>query len=126
MKTRELFEMVTKDRNNYAEMIKFCCEDYILNNSIVEKYNEHYCDIEVFCGSDYDEEADQFAEVYQWYIINEQDAQRFAEYTNELVYFLPEFDMYVLAVTHFGTPWGGVSSNWKSLEQYIEENGEEF
>ena len=28
-----------------------------------------------------------------------------------------ELDLYLLCVTHFGTMWSGVPSNWKSLEE---------
>lgn len=108
-------DFITKlkeERTSYADMVSFCSENMILNNQIIGKYNEHYCDIEVYCGSDFDEDEEP-KEFFQFYIISESDAERFEEYTNETVYYLPEFEMYVLAVDHWGTPWSGVSSNWK-------------
>lgn len=109
----EFTRKLKEERTSYADMVGFCSENMILNNEIINKYNEHYFDLEVYCGSDYDEDEDTSTEVFQWYIISELDAERFEEYTNELVYHLPEFDIYLLAVTHWGTPWSGVSSNWK-------------
>lgn len=109
----EFTKKLKEERTTYRAMCEFCAEDMILNNEIISKYNEHYCDLEIYCGSDYDEESEEYTEVFQWYIIGSADAERFEEFTNELVYYLPEFDMYVLAVTHWGTAWDGVASNWK-------------
>ena len=47
------------------------------------------------------------------FIISDSDAERLSEYTNELVYYCEPLDLYILGVTHFGTPWSGVSANWK-------------
>lgn len=100
----------------YEEMINICTDrNLILNNSIIEEYNKHYYDLEVFCGSDYDEDEDEYTEVFQYFIITESSAEFIANYTDELVYYLPEFDMYLLGVTHFGTPWSSVSANWKTI-----------
>ena len=65
----------------------------------------------------YDEESDEYVDIYQQYIITSQDAERLAEYTNEIVVYNDELDLYLLCVTHFGTMWSGVPSNWKSLEE---------
>lgn len=111
---RENFVKELKEtRTTYREMIDFCCENMILNNDIIAKYNEHYYDVEVYSGLDFDEETEEFVEIFQYYIISGNDAERLADYTNEIVYYLPEFDMYLLGATHWGTAWDGVSANWK-------------
>ena len=56
---------------------------------------------------------DYYYDVYQYFIIDDRDAERLKEYTNELVYYCEVLDMYILGVTHFGTPWNGVPANWK-------------
>lgn len=109
----ELLQKLSKECNTYHDMVDWCCDSMILNNDIISKYNEHYCDAEVYCGSDYDEDADEYTEVFQWYIISQDGANRLSEWTNELVYYLPEFDMYLLGVTHYGTAWNYVNANWK-------------
>ena len=64
-------------------------------------------------GCDYEEESEEYFDVFQYFIIGQQDAERLEEYTNELVYYCEELDIYLLGVCHFGTPWNGVSANWK-------------
>lgn len=116
MTRAELFNEIKKDRETYADMTNFCCDNMILNNDIFNKFFEH---TEVYSGCDYDEETDEYTEVFQYYIIDGSSADRLAEYTNELVYYIPEIDLYLLGVTHWGTGWNGVSANWKdSIEEY--------
>ena len=60
-----------------------------------------------------------YYDVYQYFIIGSGDAERLKEYTNELVYYCEDLDLYILGVCHFGTPWNGVSANWKDeIEEY--------
>ena len=56
---------------------------------------------------------ESFDDIYQYYIISSHDAERLKEYTNELVMFNSELDLYILCVTHWGTSWDCVSANWK-------------
>ena len=46
-----------------------------------------------------------YPDVYQTYIISEQGAEILQEYTNEIVYYNAELDMYTWCVTHYGTAW---------------------
>lgn len=119
MTREELFGHLRTDKPTYKDMIDFCTNGkIILNNELYNKYFEHSCDFEVYCGSDYDEDEEPI-EVFQYFIISEQGAEMFKDFTNELVYYLTDFDMYLLGVTHFGTPWEGVPSNWKEhFEDY--------
>jgi len=80
------------------------CDNMILNNEVIRQAG----DFELENGSDYDEETDEYVDVYQYYIIGENDAQRLERWTNELVYYSPSLDMYLLGVTHFGTAWSYV------------------
>ena len=66
-----------------------------------------------YCGSRYDEENDEYVDIYQQYIITSQDAERLAEYTNEIVFYNETLDMYVLGVTHWGTSWDYVLTDIK-------------
>ena len=119
----ELLKELREKRTNYREMINFCCDGMILNNDIIQelsKSDSYYFD--VFCGLDYDEEEDTYTEVYQYYIINYQDAERLAEYTNELVYYNEALDLYILGVTHWGTSWDYVPANWKELDEVAEDD----
>lgn len=71
----------------------------ILNNSIIrEGYWEQI-------SGDYEDE------VYQFYIITEYGATFLTEYTDEIVYYNDELDMYLWGITHFGTSWDYVLTN---------------
>lgn len=118
MSRAKFFEDLKKDRTTYRDMIDFCCDNLILNNDIIGNLFEKGFYFEFENGSDYDEENDLFVDVYQYFIIGAYDAERLEEYTNELVYYCEDLDLYVLGVTHFGTPWNGVPANWKdSIEE---------
>lgn len=100
---------------DYATLAK--AFDAVLNNDIISKTFEiGYWDI--VNGSDYDEENDNFVEIYQYFIISSAGAEILQDYTNEIVYYNEELDMYVWGVTHYGTSWDYVLTEIKC-------NGEE-
>ena len=84
---------------DYATLAK--AFDAVLNNTIITKSD----DWELQNGCDYDEEGDTFAEVFQYFIISESGAELLADYTNELVYYSYDLDVYLWGVTHYGTSW---------------------
>ena len=59
-------------------------------------------------------------EIYQYYIISESGARILQELTNEIIYYIPAFDIYLWGVTHFGTSWSYVLTDIK-----IDLSGEE-
>ena len=67
---------------------------------------------ELVNGGDIDEDGD-YHEIYQWYIITEQGANFLEEYTDEIVYYHEEMDLYVWGITHFGTSWDYVLTDIK-------------
>lgn len=75
--------------------------DCILNNSIIPYIGFH--EWEVVNGCEENEEG--WYEVYQYYIITEFGAVLLKEYTDEIVYYHDELDMYIWGITHFGTSW---------------------
>ena len=44
-------------------------------------------------------------EVFQWYIISDSGAELLKEWTEEIVFYNAELDMYIWGVTHWGTSW---------------------
>ena len=109
---KEFFENLKTERTSYRAMIDFCCDDLVLNNDIMPALISSGFEFDIYCGTDYDEE-DYYYDVYQCFIIGSGDAERLSEYTNELVYYCEDLDLYILGVCHFGTPWDGVHANWK-------------
>ena len=91
--------------------------DAVLNNDIINKTSEiGYWD--VINGSEYDEETDSYADIFQYYIISSQGAEILQRETEEIVFYNEELDMYVWGVTHFGTAWDYVLTD---IECEIEE-----
>lgn len=80
--------------------------DCILNNTIREKTLD---DWELING--------EFEDVvYQDYIISRQGYEILKEFTDELVFYNEELDIYIWAITHFGTAWDYVLTNIKLVE----------
>ena len=133
---KDFLKVAKKEKPTYRNMIDFCCDSLILNDCLIDKLGEKEIFFDLYCGSDHyyynsdgeeitesefysQEESgayDGHAEVYQYYIISSCDAERLAQYTNELVIYNSDLDLYLLCVCHFGTLWDGVPANWKDPE----------
>lgn len=114
---REVLKKIKEERKSYKSMIEFCCDSLIPNNEIIEKLLNGGFEFETFCGQDFDEETEVYKDIYQYYLIGEEDAYMLKIYTNEIVYYCEKLDLYLLAVTHFGTAWDYISANWKDEEE---------
>lgn len=86
----------------------------ILNNDIFTATGCY--DWEVVNGCDYDEEEDIYHDVFQYYIISESGYRFLSEYTDEIVYYNEDLDMYLWGITHFGTSWDYVLTDVKIVE----------
>lgn len=60
-----------------------------------------------------EEEDNSNAEIFQWYIISGNGATILEDYTNEIIYYNNELDLYLWGVTHFGTSWDYVLTDIK-------------
>ena len=109
------------ERVSYKELARRV-GDCVLNNTIHSTASEHY-DFDLFSGDDcycYKHESKEECEkdsdscehesrdIYQEYIITESGAEYLKRNTNEIVYYCESLDMYLWAVTHWGTSWDGV------------------
>lgn len=88
---------------DYATFVK--AFDAVLNNNIMEKGWGIGNGWELVNGSDYDEETEEYTEVYQWYIVSDSGARIIEEWTDEILYYHEELDIYLWGITHFGTSW---------------------
>lgn len=122
----EVSEMARKkNRLDYASMIAWCTEGYMVGLSVSpwkmaedwEKQTER--DFDCFADAEQEEQDEDWyaEEVFQWFIIGDAAAEFFVHYTNELICYSEELDMYLLGVTHFGTAWSGVMTEWKLEEE---------
>ena len=96
---------------SYAELCKN--ENIILCNNIVN------LELEPFCGNEYDEETDEFTEIYQYYIIEASFAEYLARATDEIVFYNNDLDLYVWGITHFGTSWSYVYTDVKEYSEIV-------
>ena len=90
-------------KNGYLDYLTLSkiVEDAVLNNNIF--MGAGYENWELVCGEEEDEYG--YREVYQYYIIGYSGYRFLEEYTDEIVYYNDELDMYLWGVTHFGTSW---------------------
>lgn len=97
---------------SYEELAKRV-GDCILANTAREEIAKEYWDIAEFCGQRYNEEYEEFIDVYQSYIISKQGAEYLRDYTNEIVVYSEELDLYFWEITHYGTAWSHVFTSVK-------------
>lgn len=83
--------------------------DSILNNSIMPYIG--FYEWEIVNGCEENEEG--YYEVYQYYIVSDAGAEFLQEYTDEILYYHNDLDMYVWGITHFGTSWDYVLTDIK-------------
>lgn len=84
-----LCDMIDNDQEN--------TEEYKI---LDKKYNEIKTDIREL------RDAENYPpEIYQYYIISDSGANILCEFTNEIIFYNEELDMYVWGVTHYGTDW---------------------
>lgn len=97
-------------RVSYANVCDRFLNNMILNNNIYEIIGNSigYEEWELYNGTNYDEETDEYSDIYQYYIINGY-IDLFIEYLpDEIIFYSEKLDMYLLGVTHLGTAWGYV------------------
>ena len=88
--------------------------DCVLCNNVT-KY-----ELELVNGSDFDEETEEYSEFYQYYIIDE-SGYRILSDTDEVVYYCEDLDVYVWAISHFGTSWDYVLTDIPLTTKVVEE-----
>lgn len=85
--------------------------DSVLNNNIVSVGQW-----DLYCGKETDEDGEPY-EVYQYFIISKEGAEILRGWTDEIVYYNDELDMYLWCITHYGTSWDYVLTDIKIEEE---------
>lgn len=93
------------NRLDYATFAK--AFDAVLNNNIVSIGWNIGDGWYLHNGNDYDEDENPI-EVFQWFIVSDSGAQMIREYTDEILYYHEDLDIYLWGVTHWGTSWDHV------------------
>ena len=135
---KKFLQRLIDEHPTYSQMVEFCSENIILNNYIVPELAQKGYLFDTYCGKgetyyneegeeitreEYEEQEDcgaysQYDDIYQYCIVDSPD--RFEQYTNELLIYNEELDLYILCVKHLGTSWDYVSANWKNPEDIKE------
>ena len=89
----------------------------ILNNNIINYEVDNW---ELINGVDYNEEKEEYIDIFQYYIIDNWGVEFLEKYTNEIVYYNEVLDIYLWGITHWGTSWDYVLTNI----EIVNENGE--
>lgn len=84
--------------------------DRVLNNYIVEETGYENWQLE---SGEEENEDGYLYDIYQYYIITAGGARFLEEYTDEIVYYNEDLDMYLWCITHFGTSWDYVLTDIK-------------
>lgn len=84
--------------------------DCVLNNNVYQYAG--YENWELESGAEEDEDGD-YREIYQYYIITDDGARFLEDYTDEIVFYHEELDMYLWGITHWGTSWDYVLTDIK-------------
>ena len=107
--------------------------DAILCNDITKlfyadingKYSEPLAEI----GTDYDEENDEYIDIYQYFIVdfNSYTYSKMQEFSEQLgqefiMYYIDILDIYVVGITHFGTSWDYVLTDIEPTEDTEKAN----
>lgn len=80
--------------------------------------SEEYADIQADIDSLNDT---RYYDIFQYFIISDAGARILAEYTDEIVYYNEELDMYVWGVTHCGTSWDYVLTDIRCNAGYDDD-----
>ena len=112
-----------ENRLDYASMVDWCTDGNMVFLSVSpwkmaedwEKQTER--DFDCFADAEEQDEDEADEEVFQWFIIDENSAEFFMRFTNEPIYYSDSLDMYLLGVTHLGTAWSYVMTEWKLEEE---------
>lgn len=122
-KPREQWAEYEKKYNkaSYRTVCERYIGDMVLCNDIPKVLSElgEYLEEEMVCGSLYDEENDQYVDIYQYFICNlngctEEDLQELEKNNNDnsiLLAYSEKLGVYILMVDHWGTGWDYVMTD---------------
>ena len=96
-------EEIEEKRERIEELESAIDAEELAEEEAREEIQELEDDIE-----ELEREQDETPEIFQYYIISDNGAELLKQYTNEIVFYNSELDMYVWGVTHYGTSWSYV------------------
>lgn len=109
-----------RNRISYSRLIERIGRVWLFNKA--PELSNYDFDYEV--GSDYDEETDEYDEIYQYYLIDTDDytLQKLNEINckDVIIAYSETLEEYVLMVTHCGTSWDYVMTEFEPTDNLDE------
>lgn len=106
-------EEIKTNRISYRRLIERIGNIWLFNNA--PKLSDY--DFEFEIGSDYDEENDEYLDIYQYYLIDTNqyciDKLNEINCNDVIIAWSEKLENYVLCVTHFGTSWDYIMTNFE-------------
>lgn len=107
---------------SYRRLIERVGDIWLFNNA--PKLSNYDFDFEL--GTDYDEETDEYYDIYQYYLINTNDYRlqklKDIDCKDLIIAWSDTLEEYILMVTHFGTSWDYVLTDFEPTTDYNEAN----
>ena len=99
-------------RLDYKTMLQaLTYNEFFSNNTVINAVD----DWELFNSEDYDEETDEYADIMAYFVMSERAATNLQKYTDEIIYYSPSLDLYLLGVCHCGTSWDYVLTSYEIM-----------
>ena len=86
--------------------------DAVMNNDIISETSRMGVEWELVHGCEEDEEGN-YHEIFQYFIISPSGYEVLEYWTDEIVFYSEQLNMYVWGVCHFGTSWDYVLTEIK-------------
>ena len=105
---------------SYRRLIERIGDIWLFNNA--PKLSNY--DFEFEIGSDYDEEDDEYVDIYQYYLINVNpyilEKLKGINCKDVIIAWSETLEEHILFVTHFGTSWDYVLTNFEPTDKMSE------
>lgn len=93
--------------------------NHVLCNRIIENtWDENW---EIVNGEEVDEDG-HYYEIFQYFIVDGWGAEIIQNWTDEILFYNEDLDMYVWGVTHFGTAWDYVLTDIACMKTIVKEH----
>ena len=112
------------NRASYRTLVERFIGDIVLCNNVVEV--DEYLYDNVVVGNLYNEEQDEYVEIFQYYLCNVSQCEiemlrELTQDNNDIILAYSDIlECYVLMVDHFGTSWNYVLTSVPLVETYEE------
>lgn len=85
----------------------------VINNKIIQCADDWV----LVNGTDFDEETEEYDEIFTFFIIDERGKEILTEYTDGIIYYSDFLGVYLWGITHYGTSWDYVLTDIKIQNQ---------